>query len=191
MAVLTFAKNMMTRDEVLQRWTLTKAATLNCVVAILTWILAGQVVSKTIGTERFPDKTFPSKTLILNQTVTCGQLTPGKFVAPTYSCSDLRVDGSRLAYGYYFGWAVGQDDQRCQETSGVHEFAQLCLLLLKSINVDKLGFKAVYIPKSTCAYINETRRLLKRFSDSDYRWTNLPPGWGWTETIQCMTDYPS
>ncbi|KAH9492012.1 hypothetical protein Btru_029654 [Bulinus truncatus] len=134
-------------------------------------------------------KSFPSRNVIYNQTVTCGQINPGKFVAPTYTCADLRVNGYRLAYGYFFGWSVGQEYQRCQETYGNHEFAQLCLTLLKSIGMEKMGFKAAYIPKSTCSYMNETRKLLKKTSDTDFIWTDFKPGWGWTETIQCMTDY--
>ncbi|KAI8776664.1 hypothetical protein BgiMline_034916, partial [Biomphalaria glabrata] len=54
------------------------------------------------------------------------------------------VNGFRLAYGYFFGWSVGQEYQRCQETYGVHEFATLCQMLLRSINKEHMGFKAVY-----------------------------------------------
>ncbi|BFZ11047.1 hypothetical protein BsWGS_14086 [Bradybaena similaris] len=146
------------------------------------------VACKNIKTQRYEDQSFPAHTVILNENVTCGNYTPGKFIAPTFTCADLRVSGHRLAYGYYSGWAVGQEDQRCQETAGVHEFSQLCLMLLKSINVERLGFKAAYVPKSTCAFINESRKLLKKVSASEFKWTDFKPGWGWTETIQCMTD---
>ncbi|CAG5118376.1 unnamed protein product [Candidula unifasciata] len=149
-----------------------------CIFLYFLWAVMSDVSCKTIKTQRFEDLSFPAHTLILKENVTCGNYTPGKFVAPTYTCADLRVNGHRLAYGYYSGW----------ETSGVHEFAQLCLMMLKSINVEKLGFKAAYVPKSTCAYINETRKLLKKVSGSEFKWTDFKPGWGWTETIQCMTD---
>ncbi|BFZ21145.1 hypothetical protein BsWGS_24184 [Bradybaena similaris] len=154
----------------------------------LVWTIMRHVSGLAARSRRFQDESFPPVMHILSQNVTCGKNIPGRFVAPTYTCADLKINGRRMAYGYYSGWAVGQEDQRCQETAGVHEFAQLCLLLLKSISVEKLGFKAAYIPKSTCAYLNETRKLLKKVSPTEYVWTDFKPGWGWTETIQCMTD---
>ncbi|XP_012942964.1 uncharacterized protein LOC106012988 [Aplysia californica] len=158
------------------------------VVLVVVWIALREASCRAMSSERFADESFPPETTVLQQTITCGKHEPGRFVSPTYTCADLRVNGSRLAYGYYHGWAAGQHDLRCQETAGVHEFAQLCIYLLRSINKHDKGFKAVYIPNSTCTYINETRKLLKKVSADGFEWRTFKAGWGWTHTLQCMTD---
>ena len=54
----------------------------------------------------------------------------------------FRVNGLRLAYGYYPGWGV---DESCQETGGKQELAHLCKLMLKSVDKRHNGFYGVFV----------------------------------------------
>ena len=54
----------------------------------------------------------------------------------------FRVNGLRLAYGYYPGWGV---DESCQETGGKQELAQLCKLMLKSVDKHHKGVYGVFV----------------------------------------------
>lgn len=56
----------------------------------------------------------------------------------------------------------------------------ICDLLL-------LFFSHHQIPNSTCSYINEPRKLLKKETETEFSWTEMKPGYGWTYTLQCMT----
>ncbi|XP_025091955.1 uncharacterized protein LOC112562723 [Pomacea canaliculata] len=132
---------------------------------------------------RFEDEAFPSNMTILNRLITCGNSTWGKFTTPTFTCDDIRVNGLRLAYGYYPGWGV---DDHCQETGGNHEFTQLCMKMLKKIGMHHKGIYGAMVNNATCGHIDEERYLLKMSERSRYEWTLMPAGRGWVSSLSCM-----
>ncbi|XP_076438107.1 uncharacterized protein LOC143277205 [Babylonia areolata] len=132
---------------------------------------------------RFEDIPFQRETKILNKTVTCGERNWGKFTTLTYTCDDIRVDGLRLAYGYYPGWGV---DETCQETGGKQELAQLCRFLLQSTDLYQQDFYGVFVNNATCSRTSEKRYMLEKQSSLQHQWTLMDPGHGWLSSISCM-----
>ncbi|KAL8582570.1 hypothetical protein ACOMHN_055580 [Nucella lapillus] len=126
---------------------------------------------------------FQRETKILNKTVTCGDRNWGKFTTLTYTCDDIKVDGLRLAYGYYPGWGV---DETCQETGGKQELAALCQLMLQSTDRYYQDFYGVFVNNATCAQTREKRYMLEKVSAHYHKWTMMEPGNGWLSSISCM-----
>ncbi|XP_076456467.1 uncharacterized protein LOC143290825 [Babylonia areolata] len=122
--------------------------------------------------------------MILNRTVTCGGGTWGVFSARTYTCDDIKVDGLRLAYGYYPGMEVS--DKRCQETEGRQELTRLCKHLLKYVEKRHKGFYGVFVNNATCGYSEKQRLMFIKNTRRSHKWVNLGPGYGWLSSISCM-----
>ncbi|XP_070208298.1 uncharacterized protein [Littorina saxatilis] len=87
----------------------------------------------------------------------------------------FRVDGLRLAYGYYPGWGV---DENCQETKGMQELAQLCKLMLRTEDKHKELYGAI-VNNATCRYTEKSKRR--------HVWKLMPSGGnGWLSSLSCM-----
>ncbi|KAK7091434.1 uncharacterized protein [Littorina saxatilis] len=132
---------------------------------------------------RFKDIPFQQKTKILNKTITCGDGTWGKFTTLTYTCDDIKVDGLRLAYGYYPGWGVNEN---CQETKGAQELAQLCKLMLRTEDKHKELYGAI-VNNATCRYTEAERLMFTKKSKRRHVWKLMPSGGnGWLSSLSCM-----
>ncbi|XP_071110857.1 uncharacterized protein [Haliotis cracherodii] len=154
----------------------------------LSLMIMGEDVSKP-KSKRYNDKSFPKHSLVLERNVTCEDIPDekvGRFMSHTWTCHNIRVDGYRLAYGYYPGIGI---DIKCNDTGGKHEFAQLCRELLRKVATDR-PLHALYITEVSCDYNSDMRVLLNRTSEEEYTWEELQPGNGWVGTIQCMVVLP-
>lgn len=129
--------------------------------------------------DRYPDKPFPSQNLIYNRNVTCGESKGGRFPSKTWTCADIRVNNLRMAYGLYDGM-----DAKCTETKGFDELAELCRMMMKSIEVSELLWAAM-VTDASCDYHNDKRVLLNRTKEN-FVWHDMGPGYGWIHTLQCM-----
>ncbi|XP_052250541.1 uncharacterized protein LOC127857871 isoform X1 [Dreissena polymorpha] len=133
---------------------------------------------------RFPDKAFPSGMMIYNKTIECSvDHQPGQFPAQTWTCKDMRVGGLRLAYGY--NEAILKDNDKCKETGGRNELAEICRQMM-----DRIGSKkelwAAFVTNATCGRLDEKRFLLNMTGVNQYSWDQMNPGYGWIYTLRCM-----
>lgn len=135
------------------------------------------------------DNSFPPWTMVHSKNITCGPITPGlKFPAQTWTCADAKVDGQRLAYGLYPDISV---DPKCMSTHGLDELAEVCLAMMRAMDVFK-PLWAAFITEATCDYHNSPRRYLNRTKSEtsedevSYSWVNLNAGNGWVHTFKCM-----
>lgn len=126
------------------------------------------------------DKSFSNVT-IYDMEVTCGKHRPGMFPSQTWTCNDIRVNGMRMAYGYYPGLGA---DTRCTESGGFDELRQLCYKLMESIASNRQLWGA-QVSNASCDYIEEKRVMLNLNLDG-YYWKKMDPGYGWIETLQCV-----
>ncbi|XP_048727780.1 uncharacterized protein LOC125645880 [Ostrea edulis] len=126
------------------------------------------------------DKSFSNVT-IYDMNVTCGNHRPGMFPSQTWTCNDIRVNGMRMAYGYYPGLGA---DTRCTESGGFDELRQLCHKLMESIASNRQLWGA-QVSNASCDYTEENRVMLN-LSKSGYYWKTMDPGYGWMETLQCV-----
>ncbi|XP_048729617.1 uncharacterized protein LOC125646976 [Ostrea edulis] len=130
------------------------------------------------------DKPFPNAT-VYDKKVTCGQHRAGLYPTETWTCNDIRVDGLRIAYGYYPGLGA---DTKCTETGGFDELRELCGQLLKSVAFDGKLWGA-QVSNATCEFTENTRLTLNLVYEG-YEWQELGPGHGMIETLQC-TAFPN
>ncbi|XP_022288668.1 uncharacterized protein LOC111100845 [Crassostrea virginica] len=126
------------------------------------------------------DKSFSNVT-IYDRKVTCGEHRPGLFPSQTWTCNDIRVDGMRMAYGYYPGLGA---DSKCTESGGFDELRQLCYKLMESIASNRQLWGA-QVSNASCDYIEENRVMLN-VNLGGYYWMEMKPGYGWIETLQCV-----
>ena len=138
-------------------------------------------LSEELSEKRFLDKSFPSRNLIYDKNVTCGEYSHGNFPSYTWTCSDIRVNNLRMAYGLYEGM-----DKKCTETKGFDELAELCRMMMKSVEINK-NLWAAMVSNASCEFHNENRVLLNRTIEN-FVWHDMPPGYGWIHTIQCMAE---
>ncbi|XP_022288593.2 uncharacterized protein LOC111100789 [Crassostrea virginica] len=129
------------------------------------------------------DKAFPNVT-VYDRQITCGQHRPGLFPTETWTCNDIRVDGMRIAYGYYPGLGA---DSKCTETGGFDELRELCRQLLTFVAFDGKLWGA-QVSNATCEKTTDTRVTLNLVLEG-YEWQELGPGHGMIETLQC-TAFP-
>lgn len=129
------------------------------------------------------DKSFSNST-VYDKQVTCGQHRPGLFPTETWTCNDIRVDGMRIAYGYYPGLGA---DTKCTETGGFDELRELCRKLLQSVTFNGKLWGA-QVSNATCKYTTDIRVTLNLVIGG-YEWQELGPGHGMIETLQC-TAFP-
>uniref|UniRef100_A0A8W8N664 Uncharacterized protein n=1 Tax=Magallana gigas TaxID=29159 RepID=A0A8W8N664_MAGGI len=115
------------------------------------------------------DKSFSNVT-IYDMEVTCGKHRPGMFPSQTWTCNDIRVNGMRMAYGYYPGLGA---DTRCTESGGFDELRQLCYKLMESIASNRQLWGA-QVSNASCDYIEEKRVMLNLNLDG-YYWKKMDP----------------
>ncbi|KAL8576004.1 hypothetical protein ACOMHN_052022 [Nucella lapillus] len=94
-----------------------------------------------------------------------------------------RVNGLRLAYGYYPGWGVNEN---CQETGRKQELSQLCILLLRHTNKHYSQFMGVVVNNATCRRTDEKRFQIVKSAQRHYTWETMEPGHGWLSSLSCM-----
>ncbi|KAK3598528.1 hypothetical protein CHS0354_005809 [Potamilus streckersoni] len=136
------------------------------------------------STFRFKDKSFPNVTLVYGLNVTCDmeKQKPGNFPSQTWTCTDMRVNGSRMAYGYYPNF-IGVTN-KCTETRGFDELGEVCRAMMRGIDVTK-DLWVAYASNAKCDFIDEMRLMLN-MTKTGYRWDVMKAGYGWIETLQCM-----
>ncbi|KAL8561516.1 hypothetical protein ACOMHN_057210 [Nucella lapillus] len=129
------------------------------------------------------DIPFQTETRVLNKTITCAGNRWGTFPSLTYTCDDIRVDGLRLAYGYYPGWGV---KETCQETEGRQELTNLCQRMLRGVDPPGKEIYGVFVNNATCRRTDQSRYMLTRRGKQRHKWVRLGPGNGWLSSISCM-----
>ncbi|KAL5013837.1 hypothetical protein ScPMuIL_008107 [Solemya velum] len=135
----------------------------------------------------FQGKPFPEGLSIYGRNLTCGEHKQREFVSETWTCMDMRVNKVRMAYGYYP--SIG-DDNKCTETRGNNEIAELCRSVMETLGVEKQLW-AAYVNKASCDLLRENRVMLNMTVGLDshhkeYFWEDMSPGYGWLHTLQCM-----
>lgn len=129
------------------------------------------------------DKSFSNVT-VCGRTVSCGQHRPGLFPTETWTCNDIRVDGMRIAYGYYPGLGA---DTKCTETGGFDELRELCRRMLLSVAFEGKLWGA-QVSNATCDFTEDTRVTLNMVIGG-FEWQEMGSGHGMIETLQC-TAFP-
>lgn len=132
---------------------------------------------------RVEDKPFPSPLVIHSRKVHCSQddHSPGMFPAFTWTCKDMRVDGMRMAYGY--NPSITKDN-KCQETNGRDELAEVCRRMMHAFGASYTLW-AAFVTNATCNFINEKRVFLNLTGPNMYEWEVMKPGYGWIDTLRC------
>ncbi|XP_041360815.1 uncharacterized protein LOC121377038 [Gigantopelta aegis] len=155
---------------------------MECLLGVFLSMLTFVNFSKcSIPSLRKHDSPFKKNTILFGRNVSCSpDFEKGMFPFKTYTCADIRVDGLRLAYGYYDGMGVSE---RCQETGGKHEFAELCRRLLFHMEGD-VPLHSVYVPKASCEKLAEPRVILTR-TEKGYKWKDMGHGNGYVLKLQC------
>lgn len=130
------------------------------------------------------DKSFSNVT-VYGREVSCGQHRPGLFPTETWTCNDIRVDGMRIAYGYYPGLGA---DSKCTETGGFDELRELCEQLLKKSVAFTGKLWGAQVSNATCDFTKDTRVTLNMVIGG-FEWQEMGPGHGMIETLLC-TAFP-
>ncbi|XP_014787318.1 uncharacterized protein LOC106881444 [Octopus bimaculoides] len=142
-----------------------------------------------LPSDRYHDKSFLPTSLIYNRKVSCGNMTPGVYTSRTWTCSNIRVDGRKIAFGHY-PVKSPHVKNHCFDTNGTDDIGGICLGLMKHVN-ESAKLWAASVTNATCDYTEEERVLLTfNASDSEnhkYIWKDLPGGSGWIETLHCLT----
>ncbi|XP_076456581.1 uncharacterized protein LOC143290908 [Babylonia areolata] len=156
---------------------------LMCLFSVLIGVTA--VVSEEESVFRQKDIPFERESKVMNKTVTCGEKNWGVFPFLTYTCDDIKVNGLRLAYGYYPGWGV---DENCQETEGPQELTMLCKLLLRTAIKHYNHFKGIVVNNATCRRTEKKRYRFVKRAKRRYKWEVVEPGHGWLSSLSCMVE---
>ncbi|GAB1598062.1 uncharacterized protein LOC115210716 [Argonauta hians] len=153
------------------------------------YTLVSLTQADTLPSDRFHDKPFLPVNVIYNRKVSCGDIIPGIYTSRTWTCSNIRVDGRKIAFGHYPLKSRHVKNQ-CFDTNGTDDIGGICLGLMKLVN-ESAKLWAASVTNATCDYTEEDRVLLT-FNSSDsenlkYVWKDLPGGSGWIETLHCLT----
>ncbi|XP_033727853.1 uncharacterized protein LOC117317163 isoform X1 [Pecten maximus] len=157
-----------------------------CVFLFALSLCLSDVLETTVEDEDtdVPDHSFPSWTMVHNKNVTCGTIKPGlKFPSQTWTCADARVDGYHLAYSLYADIGV---DRKCVETRGLDELAEVCLAMMREMDVHKPLWAAL-VTNATCGYHEGKRGYLKKVREG-FEWVDMQSGHGAMYTFRCMAE---
>lgn len=141
--------------------------------------------------DRFYDQDFLPNNWIYNRNVTCGKQTKGIFPSRTWTCANIRVNGRKIAYGYYpFKSEYPYPAGKCFETRGRDDMGGICLGLMEHVN-ETAKLWVASVTNATCGHTNDKRVLLtidtSKPESPQYVWVDLGHGFGWVETLHCLT----
>jgi hypothetical protein len=137
-----------------------------------------------------PELLFNETTDILGSYVTCNNQSEGqlKFAKETWSCYDIRVNGSKLR-SYFWTDADKASDSHCtDDVQGLNDHSAICQHLLTAHNITKQFVTTFIITDPLCTVTKDSRAMFVKVKPSaeQYHWILHPPGKGFVKTLRCM-----